>query len=154
VPREKQSAAKTLAQKAVAYGFEGIQVDGNDVFAVYKATRDALDKARKGEGPTFIECFTYRMSDHTTADDSTRYRSKEEVDAWKPKDPILRLRLFMEKKGIWNAQYDKDVENKSKAIVEEAIKTAESVEPPDPKDMFTYTSGTLSMRQLKQMEVF
>ena len=77
VPREKQTASKTLAQKAFAYGFEGIQVDGNDVFAVYKATKEALEKAKKGNGPSFIECFTYRMSDHTTADDASRYRPKE-----------------------------------------------------------------------------
>ena len=76
VPREKQTASKTLAQKAFAYGFEGIQVDGNDIFAVYKAAKDAVDKAKQGGGPTFIECFTYRMSDHTTADDAARYRFK------------------------------------------------------------------------------
>ena len=85
VPRERQSASKTLAQKACAYGFEGIQVDGNDIFAVYKATKDAVEKAKHGGGPTFIECFTYRMSHHTTADDATRYRKEEDVEAWKPK---------------------------------------------------------------------
>ena len=72
-----------------------------------KATAEALKKARDGGGPTFVECFTYRMSDHTTADDATRYRTKEEVEAWKPKDPLLRLKLFMEKNRLWTEKYQK-----------------------------------------------
>lgn len=152
VPRERQTASKTLAQKAFAYGFEGIQVDGNDVFAVYKATKDALQKARDSGGPTLIECFTYRMSDHTTADDASRYRSKEDVEMWKPKDPVLRLKLFMEKKGLWTEQYQKDVEEKAKAIVDGAVKTAESIEPQNPKDMFKYTYGSQTPRQIKEMQ--
>jgi len=152
VPREKQTASKTLAQKAFAYGFEGIQVDGNDVFAVYKAVKEALEKARKDSGPTFIECFTYRMSDHTTADDAARYRLKEEIDNWKPKDPILRLKLFMEKKGLWNKQYQTDVENKAKEAVDEAVKMEEAIEHPEPKDMFTFTYAKLTQRQMRQMK--
>ena len=77
VPRSSQTAAKTIAQKGFAYGMEGLQVDGNDVVAVYKATKEAAEKARSGGGPTLIECFTYRLDDHTTADDSSRYRSDE-----------------------------------------------------------------------------
>jgi pyruvate dehydrogenase E1 component alpha subunit len=120
VPREKQTASKTLAQKAYAYGFDGIQVDGNDVFAVYKATADALKKAKEGGGPTFIECFTYRMSDHTTADDATRYRTKEEVEVWKLKDPLIRLKLFMEKNGFWTGQYQTEIEEEAKTAVSAA----------------------------------
>ncbi|OGW54499.1 MAG: pyruvate dehydrogenase (acetyl-transferring) E1 component subunit alpha, partial [Nitrospirae bacterium RBG_13_43_8] len=86
MPREKQTASKTIAQKAFSYGFEGLQVDGNDIFAVYKATEYALHKARQGNGPTLIECITYRIYDHTTADDASRYRPKQEVDAWKARD--------------------------------------------------------------------
>lgn len=152
VPSDKQTASKTLAQKAYAYGFEGIQVDGNDIFAVYKATADALKKARDGGGPTFIECFTYRMSDHTTADDATRYRTKEEVEAWKPKDPLLRLKLFMEKNRLWAEKYRKDVEEDTKTAVSGAVKLAESIEPPRPEDMFAYTYETLTSRQKKQAE--
>ncbi|HKN18916.1 MAG TPA: pyruvate dehydrogenase (acetyl-transferring) E1 component subunit alpha [Dissulfurispiraceae bacterium] len=154
MPRERQSASKTLAQKACAYGFQGIQVDGNDIFAVYKATKDAVEKAKRGEGPTFIECFTYRMSHHTTADDATRYRKEEELEAWKPKDPILRLKLFMEKKGIWTEQYQKEVEDKSKTIVDNAVKTAESITPSQPGDILAYTCEKLSPRQTKQMKDF
>jgi pyruvate dehydrogenase E1 component alpha subunit len=151
VPREKQTAAKTIAQKAFAYGFGGIQVDGNDVFAVYKATKEALDKARRGEGPTLIECDTYRMSDHTTADDASRYRKKEDVEAWKAKDPILRLRLFMEKTGLWTGEYEKSVQATAANMADEAEKKAEAVEHASPSDMLTYTFNTLTPRQKKQM---
>lgn len=154
VPREKQTASKTLAQKAFSYGFEGIQVDGNDVFAVYKATKDALDKARDGGGPTFIECFTYRMGDHTTADDASRYRSKEEVEAWRAKDPILRLKLFMEKRRLWTEEYQKEIEDKASDVINEAVKTAESIEPQNPKDMFKYTYESPTQRQIRQMRDF
>ena len=154
VPREKQTAARTIAQKAYAYGFEGVQVDGNDIFAVYKATKDALNKAKQGNGPTLIECFTYRMADHTTADDASRYRSNEEVEAWKGKDPILRLKLFMEKKGLWSEQYQNEIETRAKAAVDDAEKKAESVGPPDPRDMFTYTYHTLTQRQQKEIKDF
>ena len=154
VPRERQTASKTIAQKAIAYGFEGIQVDGNDIFAVYKATKDALIKAKEGGGPTLIECFTYRMSDHTTSDDASRYRPKEELELWKARDPILRLRLFMEKKGLWTEGYQKEVELRSKAAVDDAQRKAEAAVPPDPKDMFTYTSGGLTQRQLRELKDF
>ncbi len=152
VPREQQTASKTIAQKAYAYGFEGIQVDGNDVFAVYKATHDAVQKAKEGGGPTLIECDTYRIADHTTADDASRYRMKEQTEQWKARDPILRLKLFMEKKGLWTEQYQKEVDGRSKAAVDEAIKTAESVAPPDPRDLFTFTYTSLSQRQTRQLK--
>lgn len=154
VPRERQTATRTLAQKAFAYGFEGIQVDGNDIFAVYKATKEALNKAREGNGPTFIECYTYRMGDHTTADDASRYRSKEDVEAWKSKDPVLRLRLFMEKRGLWSEDYHIEVENRSKAMVDDAIRTEEKIEPPSPADMLRYTYESPSQRQIRQLKDF
>ncbi len=154
VPREKQTFAKTIAQKAIAYGFEGIQVDGNDIFAVYKATREASEKARRGEGPTLIECFTYRMSDHTTADDASRYRTKEEVEKWKARDPLLRLRLFMEKKGLWTEQYQRKIESALKQTVDEAEKKYESVEPPDFRDMFNYTYAKLAQKQQREIKDF
>lgn len=154
MPRSKQSASKTLAQKAYGYGIEGIQVDGNDVFAVYKTTDYALQKARQGKGPTFIECVTYRIADHTTADDATRYRSKEEVEMWKANDPIQRLKLFMEKKGLWTEQYQHEVEEKAKSMIDEAIKITESLEPAQPSEMFTYIYENLTPRQIKQLKDF
>jgi len=154
VPRERQTASKTIAQKAFAYGFEGIQVDGNDVLAVYKATRDALQKAKEGNGPTLIECDTYRMADHTTADDAPRCRPKEELERWKAKDPILRMRLFLEKKALWTGEFQKDIEARSKAVVDEAVKKAETAGPPDPRDLFTYTYRSLTQRQARQLKDF
>ncbi len=154
MPREKQTASKTIAQKAFAYGFEGVQVDGNDIFAVYKVTKDAVEKAKQGKGPTFIECFTYRVSHHTTADDATRYRQQEEVEAWKLKDPVLRLKLFMHKKGIWTEDYHKGVEEKAKAAIDDAVKKAEAVEPPDPRDMISFTYEKLTPRQMKEIRDF
>ncbi len=138
-PRSNQTASQTLAQKAIAYGFNGIMVDGNDVFAVYKATKEAIEKARSGNGPTLIECFTYRMSDHTTADDATRYRSKEEVEEWKRKDPIDRLRKYMQNKKIWNEDYENKIINDATKKVEDAVKEIESMPLPKPEDIFTYT---------------
>ncbi len=153
LPREKQTAAETLAQKAIAYGFEGIQVDGNDVFAVYRATREALEKARSGGGPTFIECYTYRLSHHTTADDASRYRSQEEVEYWKKKDPILRLRMYMEKRGLMSDGYRQEVEERSREIVDAAVRQAESVKPPLREELFLNTCEKPSQRLLKEMKV-
>jgi pyruvate dehydrogenase E1 component alpha subunit len=152
VSRERQTAAETLAQKALAYGFEGVQVDGNDVFAVYKATRAALEKARSGGGPTFIECYTYRVSHHTTADDAGRYRSSEEVEIWKKKDPILRLRLYMEKRGLWSESYQRETERRVREIVDEAVRRAESTGPPLPREMFLNACAERTPRQEKEMQ--
>jgi len=137
VPFKRQTAAETIAQKAIAYGIEGIRVDGNDVFAVLKVVRDAITKARAGRGPTLVECFTYRMESHTTADDWKKYRDVEEVEKWKQKDPIARLRKYMEEEGIWNETYEKKVWDDAKAKVSEATRKFESVEPLKPLDMFS-----------------
>jgi pyruvate dehydrogenase E1 component alpha subunit len=94
VPREHQTHSKTLAQKALAHGVPGIQVDGNDLLAVLAATREAAERARRGEGATRIECVTYRLSVHTTADDPSKYRSDEEVKEWQRRDPIPRIQGY------------------------------------------------------------
>jgi len=138
VPRSRQSHSQTLAQKAIAYGMEGIQVDGNDVFAVYAATKYALEKAKGGKGPTLIEMFTYRMGDHTTADDSTKYRSASEVEEWKKKDPIDRLRKFMQSKGWWSQPWEDQTVAKANELVEKAVQAYESRPKPNPLDMFDY----------------
>ena len=100
VPLKKQTHSRTLAQKALAYGLPGLQVDGNDVLAVSVACREAVDRARAGDGPTLIECVTYRLGVHTTADDPTKYRSAEEVEAWERKDPLTRFGAYLEKKSL------------------------------------------------------
>jgi pyruvate dehydrogenase E1 component alpha subunit len=154
VPRSRQTAAKTIAQKAFAYGFEGIQVDGNDIVAVYKAVKEAVEKARSGGGPTLIECFTYRLDDHTTADDASRYRPDEEVEEWKAKEPLIRLRLFMEKKGWWTKEYEEAVMKKVQDAVDADIKKAESYPAPDPADIIKYTYRDLTPRQEKDLKEY
>jgi len=139
VPRSKQTASETIAQKAVAYGFEGIQVDGNDIFAVYKVTREALEKARNGGGPTLIECITYRLSDHSTADDAKRYRSNDEVEFWKKRDPIDRLRMFLEKNGVWSANDEEKLLQECEDRINAAIREAEAVKSPSFEDLFEFT---------------
>ncbi len=152
VPVSRQTSSQTLAQKAISYGFKGVKVDGNDIFAVYKATREAVENARKGLGPTLIECFTFRMSHHTTADDWTRYRSKEEVEAWKKKDPIVRLERFMERKGILTEQEKDRIMGNAKTKIDDAIKAAEAQPPPDPKDIFKYIYAEMTENLKEQME--
>lgn len=104
--RAVQSRVKTLAQKAIGYGMPGIQVDGNDIFAVYAVTKAAIDEARSGMGPTLIEAYTYRLGAHTTADDPTVYRDDSEVEEWKKKDPIDRLRKYLYKQNIWDEEQE------------------------------------------------
>ncbi|MCL5419899.1 MAG: pyruvate dehydrogenase (acetyl-transferring) E1 component subunit alpha [Candidatus Marsarchaeota archaeon] len=134
VPREKQTAAKTLAQKAFAAGIGGIQVDGNDVIAVYKATKEAIEKAK--DGPMVIECVTYRLGLHTTADDPTKYRTDAEVESWKGKDPIARVRAYLTGKGLWNEEMEqKTVQEQGKEIDAAVEKTEHPKE--DPKSIFT-----------------
>jgi pyruvate dehydrogenase E1 component alpha subunit len=154
VPLKRQTAATTLAQKAFAYGFSGVQVDGNDVFAVYRAANEALTSAREGKGPTFIECVTYRLADHTTADDASRYRSRDEVELWKSRDPIERLRKFMENNGLWNKAYDGAVRSEAKRKVEQAVLEEESAPLPDPGDMFRFTFQELTTELKEQMDGF
>lgn len=139
VPREIQMNSETVAQKAIAYGMPTIQVDGNDLFAVYKASRDAIERARAGGGPSFIEAVTYRLADHTTADDARRYRDPKEVDAWVSRDPMIRLRKFLSDRGLWNDEQQKAHEDRAKVIVAEVVKTAEGIEKPTTDDIFNYT---------------
>ena len=139
VPRSRQTAAATLAQKAFAYGFPGVQVDGNDILAVFAATREALATARGGGGPTLIEAFTYRMGDHTTSDDATRYRTKEEVQEWERRDPLARFRLYLGRKGLWDGAYEKEVQAAASGLVEKAVADAEARPPASVDDIFAYT---------------
>ncbi|MDP3918665.1 MAG: pyruvate dehydrogenase (acetyl-transferring) E1 component subunit alpha [Nanoarchaeota archaeon] len=137
VPVERQTHAQSIAQKAIAYGIYGIQVDGNDVFAVYRATEEAIKRAEQGM-PTLIEADTYRMSDHTTSDDAKKYRDDKEVKRWAKRDPILRLRLYMEKKKIWNKSEEKKLLEKVQQEVDTAVKKYENMKPADPQDIFKY----------------
>ncbi|WDP90217.1 MAG: pyruvate dehydrogenase (acetyl-transferring) E1 component subunit alpha [Desulfobacter sp.] len=124
-PRTLQTRSETIAQKAVAYGIYGIQVDGNDALAVYRAAKEALDRARAGEGPTLIEAVTFRMGMHTTADDPTRYRSDEEVGAWESKDPLIRFRKYLTAKGIWDEDRQAALEARIKEDIDTAVREME-----------------------------
>jgi len=126
IPRSAQTRSQTIAQKAVAYGFPGVQVDGNDVLAVYQAVKEALHRARAGEGPTLIEALTYRLMMHTTADDPKKYRSEEEEsEAW-TRDPIPRFAAYLERKGIWNDDLQGGLEVEVKQEVEQAVQRLEA----------------------------
>jgi TPP-dependent pyruvate/acetoin dehydrogenase alpha subunit len=124
LPRERQTRSKTLAQKAIAYGMPGIQVDGNDILAAYAAAHEAVERARAGGGPTFIEMVTYRLGVHTTADDPTRYRKEAEVEQWQIKDPITRFQKYLSAKGLLDEnqikQIEEEVENELKEVVDRA----------------------------------
>ena len=152
VPSSRQTASKTFAQKAIAYGFEGKQVDGNDVFAVYKAVKEALDKAHSNGGPTLIECITYRIGNHTTSDDASKYRTKEEVAIWEKRDPIERLRKYMQCTDLWNEEYEKKVVASAMEKVQDAVKKAESIQPPQVKDLFVWTYTDMPQRLKEQYE--
>lgn len=136
VPRKRQAASQTLAQKAWGYGVEGIQVDGNDALAVYSATARAVARARAGEGATLIECETYRMSHHTTADDATRYRDDKDVEAWKKRDPISRFKKFLTAKKLWDDKKEKELAAKSKSWIDGEVKAYEEFPAPNPLNMF------------------
>jgi 2-oxoisovalerate dehydrogenase E1 component len=126
VPYERQTASETIAQKAAAYGFEGVRVDGMDPVAVYLATRRAVEKARDGQGPTLIEAMTYRYGPHATADDPSLYRSDDEVDRWREKDPIERLRRFLESRGEWDERTGEKVAMEVTDSVSAAITAIEA----------------------------
>jgi pyruvate dehydrogenase E1 component alpha subunit len=142
-PRENQMACETVAQRAIAYGMPTIQIDGNDLLAVYKASHEAIERARAGGGPSFIEAVTYRLADHTTADDARRYRDQKEVDAWATKDPVIRLRKYLTTKGIWDDTKQAALDEASRVNAAEVVKTAETIAKPAKTDIFDYTYATI-----------
>jgi pyruvate dehydrogenase E1 component alpha subunit len=144
VPRSTQSRAETIAQRAFGYGFSGVQVDGNDALAVYRATSEALARARAGEGPTLIEAITYRLMMHTTADDPKKYRSEEEERTWWKRDPIPRLRSYMERRGIWDEDREQGLAGQVKNEVGEAVQRLEAADPGafKPDAPFDHVLGT------------
>jgi pyruvate dehydrogenase E1 component alpha subunit len=138
VPRSRQTRARTLAQKALAYGFPGIQVDGNDLLACYVATREAVERARQGGGPTLVEAVTYRLSMHTTADDPTKYRSEDEVKAWEAKEPLPRFRRYVEQKGVIDEAAHAALEAEVDAQIRESVERAEARMTPDLLEVFEH----------------
>jgi len=135
-PRHRQTAAETIAQKADAYGIPGQQVDGNDLFAVVAASGEAAARARDGGGPTLIEAVTFRVGAHTTADDPGRYRDRAEEDEWRGRDPIDRVRRFLEGAREWTPGWQVELEETAAAEIEEAIAQAEALEPLGSGELF------------------
>ncbi|MCD8501955.1 MAG: pyruvate dehydrogenase (acetyl-transferring) E1 component subunit alpha [Bacillaceae bacterium] len=154
-PVEKQSAAKTIAQKAVAAGIHGVQVDGMDILAVYAVTKEARDRGLNGEGPTLIETLTYRYGPHTMAgDDPTRYRTSELDGEWEKKDPLVRFRKFLEKKNLWSEEKESEVVDQAKEDIKAAIKKADGAKRQKTTDLIGFMYEELPHHLQEQMEEY
>jgi pyruvate dehydrogenase E1 component alpha subunit len=154
VPRSRQTHSRTIAQKALAYDMPGIQVDGNDILAVYCAAKEAVDRARSGGGPSLIECVTYRMMMHTTADDPKRYRKEEEVEGWRKRDPILRFQKYLKDKGLLSDEKIGELEDRIKAEIQQAVEHAEELmkKYSDPLHMFEHAYSEMPPHLKEQKE--
>lgn len=143
VPVHRQTHSRTLAQKSLAYDMAGLQVDGNDLLAVFVATREAFQRARRGEGPTLIEAVTYRLGVHSTADDPHRYRSREEEQEWERRDPLRRLQIYLEGKGALEKDQMEQWKDEIQAEIQAAVERFEARIDGDPLEMFDYTYAEL-----------
>jgi 2-oxoisovalerate dehydrogenase E1 component alpha subunit len=153
VPLKEQTATKTLAQKAIAAGFSGVQVDGNDVLATRQIIGDAIERARQGEGPTLIEALTYRLSDHTTADDATRYQPTEEVSTATAKEPIRRFRQFLHQRGLWDEAKEKTLLEDCAIEVQAAVDEYLSKTPQPVTSMFDFHYAELPDYMIEQRAI-
>ncbi len=155
IPRAKQTRAKTLAQKAVAYEMPGIQVDGNDILAVYVAAQEAVTRARNGDGPTFIECVTYRMMMHTTADDPKRYRTDEEVAYWQKRDPLSRFEKYLTAKKLLDKTAIEQIEADVQTEIQQSVDAAEAKMKTlgDPMDMFDHAYADMPPNLVAQKKM-
>jgi pyruvate dehydrogenase E1 component alpha subunit len=155
MPRSRQTRAKTLAHRALAYGFPGIQVDGNDLLAMVAATREAVARARQGRGPTLIEAVTYRLMAHSTADDPAKYQSAADVRLWEGKEPLLRLRRYLTAKGVIDDGFHGQMEAEADVEVRAAIERAEArMRDARPLDMFDYVYADVPAEVLAQRAEF
>lgn len=136
LPREEQTRSETIAQKAIAYGMPGVQIDGNDLLAVYQTTKEAIERARGGEGPTLVEAVTYRLGPHTTADDPGRYRAEALTEEWRRRDPLERVRLFLSEREVWSESWQQQIEKEAAEEVDLAIERAEGMSPLGPGEIF------------------
>lgn len=155
IPRARQTRARTLAHRALAYGFPGVQVDGNDLLAVVAATREAVARAREGGGPTLIEAVTYRLLAHSTADDPAKYRDPAEVATWEAREPLPRLRRYLRARGLVDAAAHERWEVEVDAEVRAAIERAEArMQAAAPGDMFDHVYGDVPAEIMAQREEF
>lgn len=153
VPRSKQTGTETLAQKAIAAGFAGIQVDGNDILATRQVIGEAIEKARRGEGPTLVEAITYRLSDHTTADDASRYQPSQEVEKAKPLEPISRFKQFLTTQKIWSSVEEEQLVIDSSKKVEEAVNEYLNTIPQPVSSIFDYHYENLPEYLIEQRAI-
>ncbi len=152
VPLQQQTAAETIAAKAQAYGMPGVRVDGNDVLAVYRVCKEAVDGARNGDGPTLVETVTYRMASHSSSDDASRYRDAKEFEQWKQRDPIQRFQKYLKRRGLWNETFEKDITTDFKNELAAAVKKVEASGKPPIESMFedVYMNQTPQLREQQQ----
>jgi pyruvate dehydrogenase E1 component alpha subunit len=136
LPTADQTRSETIAQKAIAYGMPGYQVDGNDLLAVYEITRSAVERARSGGGPTLIEAVTYRLGPHTTADDPSRYRPADEPKEWQRRDPLERVRVFLSERNAWSEDWQAKIEAEAVTEIDRAIELAEALPPLSASQIF------------------
>lgn len=152
VPVSRQTGATTLAQKAVAGGIPGERIDGNDVVAVRQTLLEATERARDGNGPSLVEAVTYRLSDHTTADDARRYRPEEEVTAARQREPLARLRRYLDACGWWNEEAQTELDAACRQEVEAAVSAYSSQPPAEPTQMFAHLFRRLPARLAEQLD--
>lgn len=150
-PRKKATKASNLAQKAIGYGIAGIQVDGNDILAMYAAVSEAAERARSGQGPTLIEAVTYRLGPHTTSDDPTIYRKDDEVKEWELKDPIIRFRKYLMNKNLWDDAKEEALQKELTDYVMETFKKVEAKGATELEDIFKYTYKEMTPELEKQL---
>lgn len=150
VPTSRQTASRTIAIKGRAYGIASVRVDGNDFLAVYTILREAFERARRGKGPSFVECVTYRIGAHSTSDDPTRYRSNDEVEAWKRKDPVDRLRKHLVLHGLVDEDSDRAMDESLAAEIGAAVNEVEAFPPPDRTALFDDVYATLPWHLAEQ----
>ncbi len=131
---EKLQVSGSIAGRAAGYGFPGVEVDGNDVLAVYEAAKEAFERARRGEGPTLVEAKTYRLTAHSSDDDDRRYREREEVDGWRKKDPIMRFERYLQETGLLDEEKKEEIAGRVKAEVDEAVEYAEATPYAEPEE--------------------
>ena len=136
VPLRNQTVSESIAAKAQAYGMPGARVDGNDVLAVYRVCKEAVERARKGDGPTLIETVTYRIASHSSSDDAARYRDEKEFESWKQRDPIQRFQRYLQKKKLWREEDDRAMQDELKTAINDAIKRAEARPRPALESLF------------------
>lgn len=144
VPFERQTAAPTLAHKAVGYGIPGLRCDGNDVLATYAVTRHAVERARRGEGPSLIEALTYRMEAHTTSDDATRYRSDDELEEASRRDPIDRMERYLRSRGLYDDAFVHDVDEKARQAAARVREAVYDAPHGDPMELFEHVYADAS----------